>query len=41
LGHAIVAGAGTLLQSPQGTHDYVIRTRQRQEVGEFGIFGIG
>jgi hypothetical protein len=42
LGHAIVAGGGhTLLQSSQGTHDYVIRTRERQEIGEFGVFGIG
>src|SRR6267143_3673263 len=41
-GHTIVAGGGhTLLQSSQGTHDYVIRTGERQEIGEFGIFGIG
>src|ERR1700736_1396022 len=42
LGHAIVAGGGHgLLESSQGTHDYVIRTGERQEIGEFGIFGIG
>src|ERR1700730_8965657 len=37
-GHAMVAGSGhTLLQSSQGAHDYVIRTRECQEIGEFGI----
>jgi len=42
LRQAIVAGGGhSLPQSSQGAHDYVIRTRERQEIGEFGIFGIG
>jgi hypothetical protein len=37
----VARGGHALFESSQGAHDYVIRTGECEQIGEFGLFGTG